>query len=79
MFVLYDISEVCTRLRSYSNVTVIRIVKELQAEIGKSDITIKKSYSVNTHRVLAALRWLKNTIEYPILYCLKKISTGLTG
>lgn len=55
-----DITGICLELPKLpSDVTVIRIVKEMKAEIGKSDLSVKKAYKVNRKRVLSALRWLK--------------------
>ena len=55
-----DISEVCLKLPKLpSNISVVRIVREMKAEIGISTVTIEKSYKVNKKRIINALRWLK--------------------
>ena len=55
-----DISNVCCELpRLPTDVSIIRVVREIQAEIGNSSTTSTKVYRVNKQRILAALHWLK--------------------
>lgn len=55
-----DIPGLCCILpRLPSNVDIIRIVREMKSEIGKSLASLKKTYLVNKKRILSALLWLK--------------------
>ena len=55
-----DINNICTDLPKLpSDVTIIRIMKELSVEIGNTNAKTNRSYRVNKKNVLSALRWLK--------------------
>ena len=42
-----------------SDVSIVRIVREMKGEIGCSSLRETKAYHVNKERVIRALRWLK--------------------
>ena len=61
-----DISGVCRDLPKLpSDISIIRIIKEISVEIGNSKEKAVRVYRVNKNNVLSALRWLqKHSTEY---------------
>jgi hypothetical protein len=76
-----NLNEIVTVLpRLPSNVSFVRVIREMKSEIGASTLSTTKAYTVNRWNIMSALLWLKKyNVEYRDIFIQESNLDWLNG